>query len=234
VRAPLLAFLAAAAAVVLAGCGSTGMVAAGGDVGTGKTLFQQNCASCHTLADANATGAVGPNLDEAFGMPGKQGFEQSTIRDVVRGQIAYASPPMPRDLVTGEQADAVAAYVAQVAGQPVQGNGVQASPLPGSSTPTSTTAQTATTQTATTGGAGAGTSTPAGKEIFTANCAACHTLADAGATGSVGPNLDQLKPAEDVVAHQVEVGGGAMPSFKGTLTPQQIQDVAAYVASVAG
>ena len=75
----------------------------------------------------------------------------------------------------------------------------------------------------------------AGKQVFeTAGCKGCHTLKDAGATGNVGPNLDQLKPAKAVVAHQVEVGGGAMPAFKGQLSDAQIQAVAAYVSSVAG
>jgi mono/diheme cytochrome c family protein len=70
----------------------------------------------------------------------------------------------------------------------------------------------------------------AGKAVFTsAGCATCHTLKDAGAHGNVGPNLDQLKPAEDVVQRQVENGGGVMPAFKGQLSAKQIQDVAAYV-----
>jgi mono/diheme cytochrome c family protein len=73
----------------------------------------------------------------------------------------------------------------------------------------------------------------AGKEIFTgtAGCTSCHTLADAGATGKVGPNLDALKPSYDAVVAQVTTGGGGMPPFKDTLTQQQIQDVAAYVSS---
>ena len=72
----------------------------------------------------------------------------------------------------------------------------------------------------------------AGKAVFTsAGCGGCHTLKAAGATGTVGPNLDQVKPSYDKVVHQVEVGGGAMPPFKGTLTPKQIQDVAAFVVA---
>lgn len=75
----------------------------------------------------------------------------------------------------------------------------------------------------------------AGKQVFeTAGCKGCHTLKDAGATGTVGPNLDTLKPSKSVVAHQVEVGGGAMPAFKGQLSPAEIDAVAAYVSSVAG
>jgi cbb3-type cytochrome c oxidase subunit III len=73
-----------------------------------------------------------------------------------------------------------------------------------------------------------------GKDIFLANCGSCHTLADAGTSGNVGPNLDQLKPAKSIVQHQVINGGGAMPAFKGQLTPAQITAVAKYVSSVAG
>jgi cytochrome c6 len=73
-----------------------------------------------------------------------------------------------------------------------------------------------------------------GKDIFVANCGSCHTLADAGTNGTVGPNLDQLKPSQNVAKNQVINGGGGMPAFKDTLTPQQITAVAKYVASAAG
>jgi mono/diheme cytochrome c family protein len=73
-----------------------------------------------------------------------------------------------------------------------------------------------------------------GKAIFTQSCAGCHTLADAGASGSVGPNLDDVRPTAEVVAAKVRGGGGGMPSFDGTLAPEQIEAVAAYVAGAAG
>src|SRR5690348_10909518 len=71
----------------------------------------------------------------------------------------------------------------------------------------------------------------AGKAIFTGSsgCSGCHTLKDAGAHGTVGPNLDQLKPPEARIVTQVENGGGPMPAFKNQLSAKQIQDVAAYV-----
>ena len=75
----------------------------------------------------------------------------------------------------------------------------------------------------------------AGKQIFeTAGCKGCHTLADAGATGNVGPNLDDAKPSASLVVQRVTNGKGVMPSFKGQLSQQQIQDVAAYVSQAAG
>lgn len=87
--------------------------------------------------------------------------------------------------------------------------------------------------TETTGGSG-GAANAAGREIFVQSCAGCHTLADAGATGSVGPSLDDAKPDEAKVAAMVRGGGGGMPSFGGTLQPDQIDEVAAYVAAAAG
>lgn len=92
------------------------------------------------------------------------------------------------------------------------------------------TTPTETTPTETTGGAAAGDA-EAGKEVFaSAGCGSCHTLADAGASGSVGPNLDDLKPTTEQVATIVANGRGTMPSFGDQLDEQQIADVAAYVA----
>jgi mono/diheme cytochrome c family protein len=198
-----------------------------GDASRGKLLFTQNCGSCHTLADAKTQGTIGPNLDNAFGSDKAQGFSQQTMRDIVRGQIAYPDPagPMKPNIVRGTDADDVAFYVAQCAAMPNCGV-TAANPNP----PSTTTTTTGTTSGTTTTAAG-----PDGKQVFmTAGCASCHTLKDANATGNVGPNLDQLKPSEATVAHQVEVGGGAMPAFKGQLTPAQIQAVAKYVSSAAG
>jgi cbb3-type cytochrome c oxidase subunit III len=192
------ALLALATALLAAGCG-TGGISKSGDADKGKTLFLAKCSGCHTLAAAGSHGIQGPNLDDAFAYDRKQGFKQVTIEQVVRDQIELSVPPMPQNLVTGADADAVAAYVASVAGKPV-----------------------------------AGKQTTSGKDIFTANCGSCHTLKDAGTNGTVGPNLDQLKPSLAIVQKQVTNGGGAMPAFKGTLTPAQIMAVAKYVSSVAG
>lgn len=75
----------------------------------------------------------------------------------------------------------------------------------------------------------------AGKDIFaTKGCGGCHTLAAAGSSGAVGPNLDQSKPAVALVIDRVTNGRGAMPPFKGQLSEQEIADVAAYVAESAG
>jgi mono/diheme cytochrome c family protein len=107
---------------------------------------------------------------------------------------------------------------------------------PTATTPTTTAPTTTTGTTTTTAPPAGGQGDPVeGKKIFLAQpCGGCHTLADAGTSGTVGPNLDDLKPPYDKVVTQVTNGGAVMPSFKDTLTPQQIQDVAAYVSSVAG
>jgi len=74
----------------------------------------------------------------------------------------------------------------------------------------------------------------AGAAVFkSAGCGSCHTFAAARSRGQIGPNLDRLRPSFAAVRAQVENGGGAMPSFASQLTPAQIRDVAAFVATQA-
>lgn len=74
----------------------------------------------------------------------------------------------------------------------------------------------------------------AGKRTFEETCSSCHTLAAAGATGEVGPDLDELEPSQALVEKQVTDGGGGMPAFGGTLSKEEIADVAKFVSSSAG
>lgn len=223
----LLTAAGAAAAFALAGCGASGF-SDEGNRSTGKQLFvDAQCGACHTLADAGARGTIGPNLDDAFSQAREDGMTTSTFAQVVREQILFpitetstGKPGMPPpdqtlpgcDDVEGdrfcvEDQEEAADDIGAYVGS-VAGTGV-AAPAPGGG-PTD------------------------GKGIFTANCAQCHTLADAGTTGTVGPNLDQAKPPKALVVDRVTNGMGAMPSFKGSLSPAQIQTVADYVSSVAG
>lgn len=77
-----------------------------------------------------------------------------------------------------------------------------------------------------------------GRRLFTGGaapaCAVCHTLKDAGSEGAVGPVLDELKPDEARVAQALRNGVGNMPSYRATLSDEQIQALARYVAAVAG
>jgi len=217
-----------------AGCGTGGIAsnAQRPDTQNGQTLFTSNCGGCHTLSAAGTTGTIGPNLDNAYAASVKEGFSQSSIENAVLDQIRLGSgqvatyttskyfidhclpphsakcfsQPMPANIVKGQDALDVAAYVASVAGQ----SGY------------------------TTGGGFASLGTDGAAIFKGAGCAGCHTLAAAGATGTTGPNLDQLKPSTGVVAHQVMVGGGLMPAFQGKLSPAQIRAVAKYVSSSAG
>jgi cbb3-type cytochrome c oxidase subunit III len=210
VRQLVAAVLALLALAVAAGCDAgTGGIVEGGEASNGKRLFQAKCASCHALGDAGAKSTVGPNLDDAFAGVRAQGFKEETIRNIVADQIKYAVEPMPQNLVTGSDVDDVAAYVASVAG--AKGYSETA----GGGT--------------TTGGA------TDGKSIFaSAGCASCHTLAAAGATGTVGPNLDETKPSLELAIERVTNGKAPMPSFKGQLTDAQIRAVAEFVARNAG
>lgn len=70
-----------------------------------------------------------------------------------------------------------------------------------------------------------------GEQVFaSAGCGGCHTFEAAGSTGSVGPNLDEAAPSFGTVVGMVTNGGGAMPSFEGDLSEQEIRDVAAFVS----
>jgi cytochrome c2 len=113
------AFLIALIAVFATGCG-TGGPAEGGNASQGKKLFvgEGKCGSCHTMKDAGASGQVGPNLDEAFHQSRVEGYEESAIKNVVLDQIRFptTNSGMPADLLTGDDAVNVAAYVAKCAG----------------------------------------------------------------------------------------------------------------------
>lgn len=77
-----------------------------------------------------------------------------------------------------------------------------------------------------------------GRQVFietaSPNCGTCHVLAEAGAAGAIGPNLDQLRPTQERVAAAVTGGVGIMPAFSGSLSADEIQAVAYYVSRVTG
>jgi mono/diheme cytochrome c family protein len=234
------------------------------NIARGAELFSERCAGCHTLDVDGAQGGAtkvtdrervdGPNFNV------RRETHDSVLYAIRNG--GFSGAIMPENIVVGRDADDIAAFLAKYAGrerkpeitpqQPAGGGNAN-----GGSTTTPTNTQTQQNTTTTTPEAGttstpeagttstpeAGTtSTPAGgqqanaqgKQIFTQNCGSCHTLKDAGTSGTVGPNLDDLKPDTATVQRQVTNGGGPMPAFKGQLSDAEIQAVSQYVSSVAG
>jgi mono/diheme cytochrome c family protein len=93
--------------------------------------------------------------------------------------------------------------------------------------------------------------TNAGKQLFATKCGGCHTLADAATAGNIGPNLDEAFRAArsetggsfeestifDVTLDQMRLAAPPMPRFDTgpeKLSEDELKDIAAYVASVAG
>ena len=129
-RSSLLA-AGAAAAVALAGCAaneSTGDA----DLVAGKQLFVQKCGSCHILERAGTKVVVGPNLDAAFAQPLEEGFGETAVRAMVRQQIDIVrrGSKMPPDLVKGDDARDVSAYVARVVARGGEDEGLLATAVP--------------------------------------------------------------------------------------------------------
>jgi mono/diheme cytochrome c family protein len=206
---PAAAAVLAALALIASGCGSRASTA---DLVNGKAQFVQKCGSCHVLDRAGTAGKNGPNLDEAFGPSRADGLGSGTIAGVTKDQIAYpgSESPMPADLVRGEDARDVAAYVGRVAGLGGDDQGALA----------------------TAGLAGA----TDGKQIYTAaGCAGCHALSDAGASGNIGPTLEGIAgtaakrqpgtpPAKYVSDSIVNPNAFITPGFSAGVMPQNYDD----------
>ena len=190
------------------------------DLSNGKAQFVEKCGSCHALDRAGTQGQTGPDLDTAFRAALAAGMNRETIEGIVHKQILNPrrNSKMPADLVTGEDANDVAAYVAFAAKRAGEDEGALAQA----------------------GLAGAAT----GEQIFmAAGYAGCHQLSKAGANGTIGPSLDDLASAgggspEDFVKQSLldpdaEVADGfqpgVMPSFEGKLSDKQIQALVDYL-----
>ena len=202
----------------------------------GRELFASNCATCHTLQASNSVGVTGPNLDVLRPAAG-------LVENAILVGRAHGNGNMPVALLTGDDAKAVADYVAAVAGRGhVQitepGSSKTTAPLPRPRRlplpPRRRPQRPQRPQRPPHPRAAARHRRRRRQGVFTANCASCHTLKSDNASGQVGPNLDTLKPDAATVSKQVLNGGGGMPPFKGQLTDKQIADVAAFVAATAG
>ena len=208
----------AAAALSLAACGRDEA-----DLSNGKALFVEQCGSCHVLGRAGTAGPTGPDLDAAFRSALADGMDRETVEGVVHKQILNPrkNSVMPPELVKGDDARDVAAYVGYAAARMGEDEGALAQ-------------------------AGLANAT-SGEQIFTAGgCAGCHTLAKANATGNIGPSLDELaataaeqdgSPEDFVIESVLDPDAvvadgfqpGVMPSYEGRLTDEQLQALAEYL-----
>lgn len=210
----LLAVLAALATAILtaSGCGTNSA-----DEERGRVLFVQKCGVCHAMAQAGTTAQIGPDLDHAFAAARAAGEDGDTIEGVVAAQIEFPRPStsnpaasMPADIVTDQDAQDVAAYVAMYAG------------VPGAAPPTVA------------GGPGA--------QVFAGNgCGGCHTLAEAQAGGTVGPDLDEVLPGQSaamvegsIVDPNSVIAKGFPPNvmpadYEQQLTPKELEDLVQYL-----
>jgi mono/diheme cytochrome c family protein len=222
-------------AVCLGGCALKHETA---NLVTGKQLFVTKCGACHTLAHADTTGDIGPNLDDAFRQDRIDGVKSTSIAGLIDYWVQYPNTEgvMPPGLVKGQDAQDVAGYVAAVASVPGQDTGALATAVQATVTPTAA----------------------VGKTIFTGvgGCGSCHTLAAAGTTGTVGPNLDQRLKSDCATPQSMKIRGttlekcihtaivdpyayipsgyaaGIMPStFSKTLSPSQVEALVAFLSS---
>ena len=230
----------ALAMVVLGGCTLKHPVT---NLVRGKQLFVTKCGACHTLSHANTTGTVGPNLDVAFRQDRADGIKSTSIQGLVDYWIQYpnanvnSGAVMPPMLYKGQAAQDVAAYVGVVAAEPGQDTGALATAVQATVPVTPA----------------------AGKTVFTGvgGCGACHTLAAAGTSGTVGPNLDTRLKSDCALSASQKVRGaslqqciktaivnpyayipsgytsGVMPNtFGKTLSPSQVAALVAFLSSV--
>jgi mono/diheme cytochrome c family protein len=206
---------ATAAAIGMTGC-DTGPKA---DLARGEQLFTQRCGTCHALTAAGTRATVGPDLDFAFKQARADGQDPDTFEGVIKAQVENPRPAppertdvyMPADIVTGDDLNDVAAYVASVAGVPGIKPPVFAPP-----------------------------------QFFASNCGGCHTLSQAGTTGTIGPDLDQVlagqspeQISQDIADPNAEITPGYQPNvmpatFGQSLTPEQLQQLVAYLQESTG
>ena len=119
-RPLLVAIAAIAAALALAACGTEGIEVADDDANhEGAVLFAERCSGCHTLSAAGAQGSAnravrnqGPNLDQ------RPESEEDVLYAIRNG--GFSGAIMPQNIVVGEEAEKVAAYVAEYAGSDVE------------------------------------------------------------------------------------------------------------------
>jgi mono/diheme cytochrome c family protein len=212
----LIATIAAATAVV----GLTGCdLGPKADLDQGQQLFTQKCGSCHALTGAGTNGDVGPNLDFAFKQARANGMDADTIEGVVSAQVENPRPASPEQTDVYMPANLVEGDdLNDVAAYVASVAGV-----PGIKPPVF-----------------------APPQFFATNCGGCHTLAQAGTTGTVGPDLDEaltgMSPtqiSQSISDPNAVIAPGFQPNvmpsnFGQTLTPDQLQQLVAYLQTATG
>ncbi len=210
---PLLALaLLAAIAVAASGCGTTNA-----DTERGRVLFIQKCGTCHAMAEAGTTAQTGPDLDDAFAAAREIGQTDATVEGITAAQIESPRPVTANTAVSMPPDIVEGQDLIDVAAYVGEYAGV-----PGAAPPRVP------------GGPGA--------QVFAnKGCGGCHTLAEANAGGSVGPNLDEALPGqsmakihEDIVDPNKVIAPGfpanlMPPDYEQELSPKELDDLVQYL-----
>jgi mono/diheme cytochrome c family protein len=219
----LLLATAGLAVFVLAGCGTSSSAPINGDFqDRGRQLFNAKCGTCHKMAAAASVGEAGPDLDAAFAPAREVGMDADTIRGIVLAQIDRPEPPnvsdpgpsMPADIVEGNDAEDVAAYIAEFAGVP----GAKPPEAPGEG--------------------------PGAQVYANNGCGSCHIFAAAESSGVLGPNLDEVIPEmskqeieEGIVDPMADKAEGyedaVMPDRFDDIPPEQLEQLIQFLMSQA-
>jgi mono/diheme cytochrome c family protein len=216
-----------AACAVLALCGIALMTASGcgvadsGDVDRGQQLFTSKCGSCHGLKDAGSTTQIGPDLDAAFAQARASGMDDDTIAGVVKAQVENPRPSTNNQYVS-MPADLVTGDdlddVASYLGEVAGAQGIKGPQLPDDP----------------------------GAPVFANNgCSGCHTLKVAGASGTTGPNLDEVIPGQtaaevkkSIVDPSAKIAQGysdVMPkNFGQVISPQDLNALVQFLLKYSG
>jgi mono/diheme cytochrome c family protein len=217
IRPLLVLALLSALVLAVSGCGTTTA-----DPARGRTLFVQKCGVCHALAQAGTTAEIGPDLDDAFAAAREIGEDSDTVEGIVKAQVEFPRPDngnpavsMPRDIVTGQDLDDVAAYVGEWAG------------VPGAAPPEVE------------GGPGAQVFANNG----CGGCHALAAAGSSGVTGpdldEVLPGQSAAEIEEDIVDPNKDIAQGypanVMPqNFGETIPPDELKELVEYLEQEAG
>jgi mono/diheme cytochrome c family protein len=189
------------------------------DLENGQQLFAQKCGTCHALTGAGTTATIGPNLDDAFKQSRAEGMDQDTFEGIIESQIENPRPASPEQTDIYMPANLVEGDdLTDVAAYVASVAGVPGIEPPEFIPP----------------------------EFFATNCGGCHTLAQAGTTGTVGPNLDDVLAGQSPAQISSSITdpdatpspgfpSGVMPQNYGdTLTPEQLQQLVQFLTTAVG